>query len=507
EPARTRLTRGVLALAVSLGVGGGLVAWALWHAPARPVTRRHWVGSVALTALAAAALLLLTPLGSRFAWENAHPLDPRFAFILCTGCQPQVAGLDGRGPVAPVDAPWVVLSPSGFRVDGVPARTREELHAILKSKRELWRQLNPRRDFPGAVMLNARAVPTVGELEAAFRTVLRAGYPKAYLAFSEVLRQTRPVLGGIVGERSSALRIFLAQWRADCPILSRQVLHLGAASDRSLAAWVNELGGQTQGGLCAVLPSTNCAMGLGACRGSQEPGFKIVREWSLGERVEAVQLGRGQEEYQLALVGRDTAIEVELMNDPRDLWDGFAALEVRTRNAGRRLLWAMNAGMYHPDRSPVGLLVSGSHERAPLNTRSGRGNFFLMPNGVFEVTDFGIGVQTTGAWQNDIFTEPREATQSGPMLVMDGQVHPAFERDSPSRLIRNGIGVAGEIVVMAISTTRVNFHEFATSMRDLGCADALYLDGNVSSVFAPGLQRRDAGLGLGPVLVVSEPAN
>jgi len=194
------------------------------------------------------------------------------------------------------------------------------------------------------------------------------------------------------------------------------------------------------------------------------------------------------------------------MNDARDPWDGFHALEARLERAGRRLIWAMNAGMYHPDRSPVGLLVSESNEHFPLNVARGKGNFFLMPNGVFEVTNLGPRVQTTSAWQDDPYAETREATQSGPMLVVLGQLHPAFERDSPSRLIRNGVGVTTEAVVMAISTTRVNFHEFASFMRDLGCTDALYLDGNVSSVYAPGLERRDPGLGLGPVLVVTEPA-
>jgi uncharacterized protein YigE (DUF2233 family) len=200
---------------------------------------------------------------------------------------------------------------------------------------------------------------------------------------------------------------------------------------------------------------------------------------------------------------------VELMNDPKAPWDGFEALEARTRRAGQRVVWAMNAGMYHADRSPVGLLVSDSKERSAPNTRRGKGNFFLLPNGVFEVSDRGgAAVRTTSEWQDDAsaWRQPKEATQSGPMLVIDGELHPGFERDSPSRLIRNGIGVVADsgMVVMAISDTRVNFHEFAALMRDLGCANALYLDGNVSSVFAPELGRRDRGLGLGPVIVVRE---
>ena len=152
--------------------------------------------------------------------------------------------------------------------------------------------------------------------------------------------------------------------------------------------------------------------------------------------------------------------------------------------------------------------MSNSEERSALNTRPGKGNFFLTPNGVFDVSDSGgANVSSTSVWQDGLFSQPpKQATQSGPMLVIDGELHPAFERDSPSRLIRNGIGVVGDssMVVMAISTTRVNFYEFAALMRDLGCDNALYLDGNVSSVFAPGLGRRDSGLGLGPVIVVHE---
>jgi uncharacterized protein YigE (DUF2233 family) len=300
--------------------------------------------------------------------------------------------------------------------------------------------------------------------------------------------------------------MFLVEWRGECPAAATRVLHLGQQARRSLATWAHALGAAAAGSVCVVLPKVTCHLGLLGCRSIQDAGYEVVGEWSLGEHVEALQLRRGQAEYQVAFVGSKAAIEVELMNDPRDSWDGFQALEARTQSSGRRLIWAMNAGMYHADRSPVGLFVSGSEERAPLNTRRGKGNFFLMPNGVFEVTRVGRDVQTSSAWQDDLYGETREATQSGPMLVVAGKLHPAFERDSPSRLVRNGVGVAGDEVVMAISTTRVNFYEFASLMQDLGCANALYLDGNVSSVFAPGLGRKDPGLDLGPVLVVTEPA-
>lgn len=232
----------------------------------------------------------------------------------------------------------------------------------------------------------------------------------------------------------------------------------------------------------------------------------VTEQRALGEGVEALRLRRGAAEYLLALVPKEARFEVLLMGASNDSFDGFVALEERLKREGRRILWAMNGGMYHADRRPVGLLVSDSHLLQPLNTAQGQGNFFLKPNGVFAFTLRGPALMSTQRWQaHQGESKTLAATQSGPLLLQDGQLHPAFEPHSTYRAIRNAVGVmAGSaIVVFAISTTRVTFHELATLLQELGCRDALYLDGNVSSLFAPLLGRRDPGLGLGPVLLVS----
>jgi uncharacterized protein YigE (DUF2233 family) len=71
------------------------------------------------------------------------------------------------------------------------------------------------------------------------------------------------------------------------------------------------------------------------------------------------------------------------------------------------------------------------------------------------------------------------ATQSGPMLVIDGAIHPAFIVDSNDRKPRNGVGVSSQTEVHFVITKGwVNFYEFARFVRDgLGCRNALYLDG------------------------------
>jgi uncharacterized protein YigE (DUF2233 family) len=232
----------------------------------------------------------------------------------------------------------------------------------------------------------------------------------------------------------------------------------------------------------------------------------VIEQLGLGKGVEALRVRRSAEEYLLAFVSKEAPIEVLLMGAANDFFDGFPALEERLNREGRRILWAMNGGMYHADRRPVGLLVSGSQLLQPLNTSHGEGNFFLEPNGVFALIPSGPAVMSTRRWQAQGLIA-LAATQSGPLLLADGQLHPAFEPHSTYRAVRNAVGVitGSASVIFAISTTRVTFFELATLLGDLGCRDALYLDGNVSSLFAPKLGRRDPGLGLGPVLLVSEP--
>lgn len=144
---------------------------------------------------------------------------------------------------------------------------------------------------------------------------------------------------------------------------------------------------------------------------------------------------------------------------------------------------AMNAGMYHADRRPVGLHVEVDGTFAPLEERPLEGNFGLLPNGVFGVGPSGPVVRTTGIWA--VAPVPsRLATQSGPLLVIDGELHPRFQPRSTSLKIRNGIGVDRQgRTWWVVSRDPVRFYDFAQLFRDvLGCPDALYLDGTVSEL-------------------------
>ncbi len=184
----------------------------------------------------------------------------------------------------------------------------------------------------------------------------------------------------------------------------------------------------------------------------------------------------------------------------------FDRLSEHVAASGGQLVFAMNGGMYHDDRRPVGLYIEDGDRRARLVTREGPGNFGMLPNGVFWIGQDGRPHVTESLAFADLAPEARFATQSGPMLVIDGSLHPKFNEDGPSRKRRNGVGVSqdGETVYFAISDVPVNFHSFATLFRDeLGTPNALYFDGFVSRIYAPDVGRNESGLDMGPIVGVT----
>ncbi|KAB1078783.1 hypothetical protein F6X53_13690 [Methylobacterium soli] len=180
----------------------------------------------------------------------------------------------------------------------------------------------------------------------------------------------------------------------------------------------------------------------------------------------------------------------------------YSSLSNLAEKQGPRLSFAMNAGMYDKGQAPVGLYVEEGHEMKGVSTANGPGNFHLKPNGIFYVKGDRAGVLDTGRYVK-ARVKPDFATQSGPMLVIDGHIHPKITADGPSQKIRNGVGVRddGRTAVFAISERPVSFGAFARLFKDdLGCRNALFLDGSVSSLYAPGLNRSDLSRPLGPMV-------
>ncbi len=204
-----------------------------------------------------------------------------------------------------------------------------------------------------------------------------------------------------------------------------------------------------------------------------------------------------------------TVCRFDASSERLELVDGrslrsLAALEQSLGVRARDVRFAMNGGMYDEEGAPIGLFVAEGEERKRLNLRKGGGNFHLLPNGVFALDKAGrVSVTPSDEFRKRVKASIW-ATQSGPMLVIGGKLHPRFDADGQSRLVRNGVGVRDpRTAFFVISEEGVSFGRFARFFRDeLKTPDALYLDGSVSSLWDPGANRQDAYSGLGPMIVV-----
>lgn len=200
---------------------------------------------------------------------------------------------------------------------------------------------------------------------------------------------------------------------------------------------------------------------------------------------------------------RDAQVAVRTSGADGQPYRSFVALEEALGGQSGQLLFAMNGGMFDEQGHAIGLLIEDGRELHPINRREGGGNFHLLPNGVFLVRDNGKAevVPSTDVRATD---DIAFATQSGPMLLIDGALHPAFEPDGESRFVRNGVGTAPDgTPQFVISEEPVSFGKLARFFRDeLGARNALYLDGSVSSLWDPSSGRRDNFAALGPMIVV-----
>lgn len=215
---------------------------------------------------------------------------------------------------------------------------------------------------------------------------------------------------------------------------------------------------------------------------------------------------------QVSFEGRSyTVVELDLAHDRLELvWRDAAdhaygsidALRAATAARGRKLLFATNAGMYDKEARPLGLHVEEGRVLRSLNVAqpaSGKGNFAIPPNGIFYVdVDSHAGVLPSASWP-DAGIKARLATQSGPMLLIDGAVNPRFIVDSDSRKWRSAVCAREpERVTFAVSEVPVSFFSFAEFFRKrIGCRDALYLDGTLTRIYT-----RERGYAGAPAFLV-----
>jgi uncharacterized protein YigE (DUF2233 family) len=188
----------------------------------------------------------------------------------------------------------------------------------------------------------------------------------------------------------------------------------------------------------------------------------------------------------------------------------FATLGELAKEQGKKVVFAMNAGMYERNRLAKGLMIVDGELQQKIDTLTrGYGNFYLQPNGIFALDSAGKAfVTTTQHFPHIDSTHAISyATQSGPMMVIEGKINPLFNDGSPNRHIRNAVGVTPDNqVVFAISERPVTFFELSSFMIAQGCTNALYLDGAISQGYFPELDlgSLDQGDHLGPIILIVE---
>lgn len=242
-------------------------------------------------------------------------------------------------------------------------------------------------------------------------------------------------------------------------------------------------------------------------------GFLIAGLWAFAAPAQAIDCetvvfdGAG---YTICtVIPQNDTLDLFLRDSAGEIYGQFTSIDRALAPDGKQLAFAMNAGMYHDNRAPVGHYKENGEEIMRVISNAGPGNFGMLPNGVLCLRDGRADVFETGDYitQNPDCTD---ATQSGPMLVIDGTLHPRFLADGTSVFIRNGVGTSqgGTRAVFAISDEPVNFHSFGRLFRDyLKLPNALYFDGNISRLYAPDLGRRDFGFALGPIIGVVKDAD
>lgn len=178
-------------------------------------------------------------------------------------------------------------------------------------------------------------------------------------------------------------------------------------------------------------------------------------------------------------------IKLYWKGDNQSILKSIQKLKTFTESKQQTLVFATNAGMYKIDNSPQGLFIDDTKLISTLDTTTGNGNFYLKPNGVFYITTSNEA-QICVSEKFKISSHIKYATQSGPMLLIDGNIHSAFKPQSKNFNIRNGVGILPNgNAVFAMSKNEINFYDFANYFKKLGCKHALYLDGFVSRCYLP----------------------
>ena len=176
-------------------------------------------------------------------------------------------------------------------------------------------------------------------------------------------------------------------------------------------------------------------------------------------------------------------------------------------NRKERLIFATNGGLFEPDFRTCGLCIKKGKELQGLNIQTNiGGNFYMQPNGVFYIKDKKAHIETTKRYVQ-LAPKPDYAIQSGPMLLVNGEVNSLFKADSHNVNIRSGVGIDTDgNIYFVLSNDEVSFYDFAMFFKvKYQCTQALYLDGTISEMYIADKTKDISSRQFATVITLSEP--
>lgn len=187
-------------------------------------------------------------------------------------------------------------------------------------------------------------------------------------------------------------------------------------------------------------------------------------------------------------------IELRLLDKAGKPLGSFKRLKDELDAEGKKLLFAMNAGIFMQNQMPLGLYIENGKVFRKLNsTKNLYGNFYLQPNGVFLIAEGKPYIIETKSFHT--FSEQHKiqyATQSGPLLLINGKYNQSLNKYNNNKLIRNAVCVrSNEEVNLSISRLPVSFTEMGEHQLTLKCNSALYLDGAISGVYQKNMRLKN----------------
>jgi len=206
-------------------------------------------------------------------------------------------------------------------------------------------------------------------------------------------------------------------------------------------------------------------------------------------------------QYFIADLKKDK-VEFFLRDKNGEYFNKFLLLNKVLRARNKELTFATNAGMFMTNYLPLGLYIENKKIITPINKKAGNTNFYLKPNGILYITkENSAQIVTTEKYKPS--SKIKYATQSGPMLLIDGKINKQFKKASLNLNIRSGVGIMknGEIL-FAISKIPVSFFDFAEYFKRSNCANALFLDGGISEFYYPDQGMTDNINNFGPIIAV-----